>query len=306
MTPEKAAQLTWSQALVSRGWWEVMIGRLILNQTATWRKQKTESSWVPQTKTIQNLWSSFEPVQVDAYPSGSMLWWLPFLARWQESWSGSAQLGLCWCPSWLWWCHTLAWIKPLWSLDRNIFDFSALRWQLWPYQFRLWGLIQLLKLKTQSSRKQTNQDHWFHYEPLVFCTLAHLGQRIATILVLNQWRKPFDSEQTLTCQCKCFSSASPAVLANWEFFLTGIWGLNHALYPYLSPYPGLKIEGNTMENRYQIFPNDPQVLNNPCQDQSISIIRTGHTPAEVSGRMHYAGAGSPATKMVMRTCTVYL
>ena len=36
--------------------------------------------------------------------------------RWQGLWSGSAQLGLCWCPSWPWWCHTSAWIKPLWSL----------------------------------------------------------------------------------------------------------------------------------------------------------------------------------------------
>jgi len=35
MTPEKASQLTWSQALVTRGWWEVMIGKLILNQTVT-------------------------------------------------------------------------------------------------------------------------------------------------------------------------------------------------------------------------------------------------------------------------------
>lgn len=44
MTPEKAAQLTWSQALVTRGWWEIMIGRLILNQTVTGRMM-VKGSW---------------------------------------------------------------------------------------------------------------------------------------------------------------------------------------------------------------------------------------------------------------------
>mmetsp|Transcript_37158 Transcript_37158/g.85865 ORF Transcript_37158/g.85865 Transcript_37158/m.85865 type:complete len:1482 (+) Transcript_37158:59-4504(+) len=35
MTKEKSAKLTWSQALVTRGWWELMIGNLILNETVT-------------------------------------------------------------------------------------------------------------------------------------------------------------------------------------------------------------------------------------------------------------------------------
>ncbi|CAJ1396087.1 unnamed protein product [Effrenium voratum] len=35
MTAERASKLTWSQALVTSGWWELMIGRLILNETVT-------------------------------------------------------------------------------------------------------------------------------------------------------------------------------------------------------------------------------------------------------------------------------
>lgn len=35
MTKEKAAKLTWSQAVVTRGWWELMLQRLILNPTVT-------------------------------------------------------------------------------------------------------------------------------------------------------------------------------------------------------------------------------------------------------------------------------
>jgi len=35
MTSEKASKLTWSQALVTSGWWELMIGRLILNEAVT-------------------------------------------------------------------------------------------------------------------------------------------------------------------------------------------------------------------------------------------------------------------------------
>ena len=36
MTPEKAAQLTWSQALVTRGWWEIMNGKVDLEPNCHW------------------------------------------------------------------------------------------------------------------------------------------------------------------------------------------------------------------------------------------------------------------------------
>lgn len=35
LKPAQAAKLTWSQALVTRGWWELMISNLILNETVT-------------------------------------------------------------------------------------------------------------------------------------------------------------------------------------------------------------------------------------------------------------------------------
>ena len=35
LKPAQAAKLTWSQALVTRGWWELMLSNLILNETVT-------------------------------------------------------------------------------------------------------------------------------------------------------------------------------------------------------------------------------------------------------------------------------